>query len=123
MSSRLLTLLVAIASAPALAADDLVPLVVAAVDIPAGTVVTIDMLSQRKAPKAVITSSVVKPDSASYVINQRTTAPLLQGDVLLWSSFETQKGEIADACADKMKRPGSARAQVAQHRDGVLKKR
>lgn len=70
---------------------NLVPVVVAAADVPEGTVVTFDMISQRQVPEQFVTSSVVKPDSASYVVNQKVLVPLQAGDPLLWSQFETTK--------------------------------
>ena len=70
---------------------NLVPVVVAAVDIPEGTVVTFDMISQRSVPEQFVTSSVVKPDSASYVVNQKVLVPVQAGDPLLWSEFETTR--------------------------------
>ncbi len=70
---------------------NLVPVVVAAVDISEGTVVTFDMISQRSVPEQFVTSSVVKPDSASYVVNQKVLVPVQAGDPLLWSQFETTK--------------------------------
>jgi hypothetical protein len=70
---------------------NLVPVVVAAADISEGTVVTFDMISQRSVPEQFITSSVVKPDSASYVVNQKVLVPVQAGDPLLWSQFETTK--------------------------------
>jgi len=70
---------------------NLVPVVVAATDIPEGTVVTFDMISQRPVPEQFVTSSVVKPDSASYIVNQKVLVPLQTGDPLLWSQFETTK--------------------------------
>lgn len=70
---------------------NLVPVVVASQDIPEGTVVTFDMISQRSVPEQFVTSSVVKPDSASYVVNQKVLVPLQAGDPLLWSQFETTK--------------------------------
>ena len=70
---------------------NLVPVVVAATDIPEGTVVTFDMISQRSVPEQFVTSSVVKPDSASYIVNQKVLVPLQAGDPLLWSQFETTK--------------------------------
>lgn len=69
----------------------LVPVVVAAQDLPEGTTVTMDMISQRQVPEQFVTSSVVKPDSASYIVNQRTLFPLQAGDPLLWSAFETTR--------------------------------
>jgi pilus assembly protein CpaB len=70
---------------------NLVPVIVAANDIAEGTVVGYDMVSQRAIPEQFVTSSVVKPDSASYVVGQRVLVPLQAGDPLLWSQFETSK--------------------------------
>lgn len=69
----------------------LVPVVVAAQDLPEGTTVTMEMITQRQVPEQFVTSSVVKPDSASYIVNQRTLFPLQAGDPLLWSAFETSR--------------------------------
>ena len=74
--------------APVALEDEGVPIVAAAVDIPEGTVVTFDMLVQRTVPRRYVTSSVVKPDSASYIINERTRTPFQQGDPLVWSAFQ-----------------------------------
>jgi pilus assembly protein CpaB len=70
---------------------NLVPVVVSAIDIAEGTVVTFDMISQRSVPEQFVTSSVVKPDSASYIVNQKVLVPVQAGDPLLWSQFETTK--------------------------------
>lgn len=70
---------------------NLVPVVVASQDIPENTVVTFEMISQRSVPEQFVTSSVVKPDSASYIVNQRILVPAQAGDMMLWSQFETTK--------------------------------
>jgi len=70
---------------------NLVPVIVANQDIPEGTQVSFDMVSQRPIPEQFVTSSVVKPDSASYIIGQKVLVPLQNGDALLWSQFETSK--------------------------------
>lgn len=70
---------------------NLVPVIVASVDISEGTEVTMEMVSQRSIPEQFVTSSVVKPDSASYVVGQKTLVPLQAGDPLLWSQFETTR--------------------------------
>jgi pilus assembly protein CpaB len=54
-------------------------------------VVTFEMISSRPVPSQFVTSSVVKPDAASYVVNQKVLVPLQRGDPLLWSQFETTK--------------------------------
>ncbi len=84
---------------------NLIPVVVAAVDISEGTVVTFDMISQRSVPEQFVTSSVVKPDSASYVVNQKVLVPVQAGDPLLWSQFETTRaGERLSAKVQKKTR-------------------
>lgn len=70
---------------------NLVPVIVAAQDIPEGTQVSFDMVSQRPIPEQFVTSSVVKPDSSSYIVGQKVLVPLQSGDPLLWSQFETSK--------------------------------
>jgi pilus assembly protein CpaB len=70
---------------------NLVPVVVASQDVPEGTVVTFEMINQRSVPEQFVTSSVVKPDSATYVVGQKVLVALQAGDPLLWSQFETTK--------------------------------
>src|SRR5437868_1634689 len=70
---------------------NLVPVIVASVDIGEGTTVTFDMVAQRSVPEQFVTSSVVKPDSASYIVNQKVLVPVQAGDPLMWSQFETTK--------------------------------
>ena len=70
---------------------NLVPVVVASTDLSEGSVVTMEMVSQRSIPEQFVTSSVVKPDSASYIVNQKVLVPVQAGDPLLWSQFETTK--------------------------------
>jgi Flp pilus assembly protein CpaB len=72
---------------------NLVPVVVAAVDLDQGKAVTMDMISQRSVPEQFVTSSIVKPDSASYIVNQKILVPVQAGDPLRWSDFETTKLE------------------------------
>ncbi len=70
---------------------NLVPVTVAAVNIPEGTIVDFSMISQRSVPEQFITASVIKPDSVSYIERQRIMVPVQAGDPLLWSQFETSK--------------------------------
>jgi pilus assembly protein CpaB len=70
---------------------NLVPVVVASQEIPEGTVVTSEMISQRAVPEQFVTTSVVKPDSAPYVEGQKVLVALQKGDPLLWSQFETTR--------------------------------
>jgi len=70
---------------------NLVPVLVASQSITEGTVITYDMISQRAVPDQFVTSSVIKPDSATYIVGQKVLVPLQVGDPLLWSQFETSK--------------------------------
>jgi flagella basal body P-ring formation protein FlgA len=42
-------------------------------------------------PEQFVTTSVVKPDSASYIVDQKLLVPVQAGDPMLWSHFETKK--------------------------------
>ena len=65
----------------------LVPVVVAAVDVPPGTPLTYDMLSQRSMPEMYVVSSMVKPDAASHLLGGKSLRPIAAGELLLWNDF------------------------------------
>jgi hypothetical protein len=75
-------------AAKARAGWNLVPVVVAAVDIPENTVVTLDMIAQRQVPEQFVTSSVVRPESAASIVNRKVMVTLQAGDMMLWSQFD-----------------------------------
>lgn len=85
---------------------NLVPVVVASTDLSEGSVVTMEMVSQRSIPEQFVTSSVVKPDSASYIVNQKVLVPVQAGDPLLWSQFETTK--VAERLSTKVQKKARA---------------
>lgn len=70
---------------------NLVPVAVANQSIPAGTVITYEVVAQRDVPEQFVTSSVVKPETSSYVVGQKVLVDLQAGDPLLWSQFATTK--------------------------------
>ena len=84
---------------------NLVPVVVAAVDLSEGQVVTMEMISQRSVPEQFVSASVVKPDSATYVVGQKVMVSLQAGDPLLWSQFETTRSNerLANKVMSKMR--------------------
>lgn len=96
--------------------EPMVQVVVAAVDIGAGETVTMEKIAQKKAPERLITSSVVKPDSASYIVDQPLLVPVLAGDLLLWSQFATVNGDSHRVCREKVHVTGDAREQIARAR-------
>jgi hypothetical protein len=77
---------------------NLVPVIVANQDLAEGTQLSFEMVSQRPVPEQFVTSSVVKPDSASYIIGQKLTVPVQAGDMFLWSQFETSKASSCSVC-------------------------
>ncbi len=70
---------------------NLVPVLVASVDLSEGTVVSLEHLSQRSVPEQFVTASVVKPDSASYVVGQKLQFAVAAGDPLQWSQFDSAR--------------------------------
>lgn len=65
----------------------LVPIVVAAVDVKAGDVVTMELISQRAIPEQFVSPSMVQPDEVGPLIGLPARMPLLAGDPVLWASF------------------------------------
>src|SRR5437879_3638283 len=70
---------------------NLIPVVVASADLPEGTVVMLDQIAQRAVPEQFVTSSVVRPESVSQIVNQRIVVPIQAGDPLLWTQFATRR--------------------------------
>lgn len=83
-----------------------VPVIVANVDIPEGTLLTTDMIARRSIPEQFVTASVVKPDSASLLVGQRVVIPLQAGDPMMWSQFETNRA--GERLANKVQVRGRA---------------
>ncbi|MCY1072912.1 SAF domain-containing protein [Archangium lansingense] len=74
---------------------NLVPVVVASQDIEEGTVITFEYLNQRSIPEQFVTSNVVLPETATYIINQKLRVSVVAGDPLHWSYFETSPSKPA----------------------------
>lgn len=62
---------------------------VAKVDLDEGHILTVDDLETRDYPESFVSTSFVHADSVSYIINQKLQVPVMAGDPLLWSQFET----------------------------------
>lgn len=72
----------------------LTPVIVAQRDIAPGEVLTLDDVAQRSVPEQFVTSSLVRPDSSVYVINQSLTVPVQAGEPLRWAFFATATEEF-----------------------------
>lgn len=77
---------------------NLVPVVVVSQDLPEGSTVTFDVLSQRPVPEQFVTDSVVMPNRVSELVGHRLTAPMKAGDLLLWSELDTAHAATASYC-------------------------
>lgn len=94
-----------------------VTVVIATRDLAVGEVVTSGDLAQLEVPAKYVTSSVVKPDSASYIVDQKVQVPVLKGDFILWSAFETTTvGEASQKCFEVGAPGKTAAEQVARMR-------
>lgn len=67
----------------------LVPVTVASEDISSDSLVSMEQLSQRSMPESLASASIVLPDKASYIVNQRTLVPITAGDPFRWTMFWT----------------------------------
>ena len=101
-------------------ASAMVTIVVARRALPVGSVVTFDDLQQRSVPASLVSSSVLKPDSATYIVNQKLILPLLAGDPVQWSFFESSPNKALDSCAKLEGEDASAEQQVARARQLVF---
>lgn len=63
---------------------------VARLDVDEGHTLTADDLETREYPESFVTSSFIHADSVSYIINQKLQVPVMAGDPLLWSQFESE---------------------------------
>lgn len=98
-----------------------VTVVVATRDLMAGETVTFDDIAQEKIGKRFVSASVVKPDSASYIVNQKLNYPVLKGDLMYWSFFETAKAtQKNQRCLALAAKGANAAAQVAQARQVAM---
>ncbi len=96
---------------------NLVPVVVATRDLREGTLVTREMMAQRPIPEQFVTTSVVKPDLASYLENQKLLVPVQAGDPFLWTQFETIN--TGDRLSSKIQRRGRVITIDASMRSAV----
>ena len=80
--------------------------VVAKQDIAQGTVITADLMAHRRVPEQFVTSSVVRPEKASFLEGSKVLVPLQAGDPLLWSQFADSRG--TERLSSKIQKKGRA---------------
>jgi flagella basal body P-ring formation protein FlgA len=88
----------------------LVPVVVAAVDVKPGELLTMEQISQRSIPEQFVSPSMVRPDEASFIVNRKVETPLLAGDPVRWPSLlDPPMGSRFSACVTAVKPLADAR--------------
>lgn len=88
------------------------PIVVAAVDIPRGEPVTMELISQRSIPVAFFHEDFVRPEDAVKVINQVTHTPILAGEPISWAFVDDEVPPSrvdGPACAAMLRASGSSK--------------
>lgn len=70
---------------------NLVPVLIANVDLPEGTLVTPQLVSERTVPARFVSTSVVTPESARIVLGQKVQVAVAAGDPLMWRQFEPER--------------------------------
>jgi Flp pilus assembly protein CpaB len=98
----------------------LVPIMVATRDLPIGSKLTWDDMTQRSVPAGMVTSSVAKPDSSGFINNMVLLVPVLAGDRLLWSFVTTPARDALTPCENLQSEDSSAEQQVSRVRQIVL---
>lgn len=61
-------------------------------DIPARTILNLDLLQQRRIPAQFFLRSMVPAEEAQHIIGKKVMVSLRRGDPILWSHFEYTRG-------------------------------
>ena len=100
----------------------LVPIVVAAVDVPEGAELSMEMLSQRSIPEQFVTASEVRPEDAARIVGRRVNFPIVAGDPITWSQFAPLDfARLAEACRTAI-HPAVAAAVTAAEAEALAKR-
>jgi pilus assembly protein CpaB len=75
---------------------DMVKVVVALKDIPAGTRISQDVLATNSIPRSAVTGAHIKPDQYNLILNKEILCPINRGEPLLLSLFKTEEKRVTD---------------------------
>lgn len=94
---------------------NLIPVIVFAQDLPAGTVITFDHISQRSLPEQFVTTSWMKPDEVTALVGREINADVVAGDPAAWQLLADQSfARVLDECVRSIREEGAPReAEVA----------
>ncbi|NOK15548.1 SAF domain-containing protein [Corallococcus carmarthensis] len=93
---------------------DLVPALVVGKDLRPGETLDFKNLSSRSMPRRLVTSSVLRPESASYVVSQPVLMPLQAGDPLRMTAVEPPGDAVATQVAAECTRQYNTRPNASQ---------
>lgn len=108
------------AQADAARAWELIPVTVAAVDLPAGAALTPEVLTQRLVPAQFVTGSVIRAKDTPQVLLQRLRVPLQAGDAVLVSQLQEPGGDRLATKVPVRQRAVAVEARGVAHGDGVV---
>ncbi len=75
-------------------AESRLEIAIATGDLAEGHVLVPSDFTVREFPASLVTTSFIRSDSMEYVLNRKLQVPVLAGDPLMWSNFET--GSVLD---------------------------
>lgn len=98
------------------------PVIVAVEDLPAGTVLTKERLSQRGLPEQFIYEGMVQPAQVSTLIGLAIRKPLMAGEPVLASSV-VHPGSVEDLCGQLAEAAHAHKDEVARAKLEALRAR
>lgn len=99
---------------------ELVPVTVAAVDLPAGAALTPEALTQRLVPAQYVTGSVVRATAVEQVLFQKLRVSLQAGDAVLLSQLEEPGGARLSRQVPLRQRAVAVAARGIAHGDDLV---
>lgn len=103
---------------------NLIEVVAVTRDLPAGTMLSMDLLAKRKVPEKYVHGNAVTPEDAELVIGQMMNFPLKTGDPVLWTDLQDegqQAGKGLAATVTKGERAFSIAVDRVSGVSGLLK--
>jgi pilus assembly protein CpaB len=78
----------------------LVPVIVAAQDIPEGATLELDLIQQHPIPEQFVTASLTRPNALERVLGQVMRHGVSRGDPIRWQDLDEPPGEAAVAAEE-----------------------
>ena len=98
------------------------PIVAAAVDIPAGAVISADQLAQRGMPDQFVVGGMLEPGQEAEVIGRAARRAIVAGEPMQ-ASFVVQPGSIDDVCRQLVDAANAGHLDLARAKVDALRER